>query len=124
MLGARILEKHFTLDKTKPGNDHYHAMDPDDIRNFRKQCDFVTSLLGQYHKEVLPCEQEARKQARRSLVAAQPLAAGTVITEKDLMIKRPGTGISPEYLDVVLGKKAIRDIKEDELLQWEMFLNS
>ncbi len=122
LLGARILEKHFTLDKTKPGNDHYHAMDPDDIRNFRKQCDFVTSTLGQYNKEVLPCEAEARKQARRSLVAAGPLTAGTIVTEKDMMIKRPGTGISPEYQHMLAGKKLLRDVKEDELLQWEMFI--
>jgi sialic acid synthase SpsE len=124
LLGARILEKHFTLDKTKPGNDHYHAMDPEDIRNFRKQCDFVTSTLGQYNKEVLPCEQEARKQARRSLVITSDKKAGDSINENDLMIKRPGTGIAPEHIDLIVGKKIIRNIREDELLQWDMFLGS
>lgn len=123
LLGARIIEKHFTLDKTKLGNDHYHAMDPDDIRNFRKQCDFVTSILGQSKKEVLPCELDARKQARRSIVASRDLSKGTIITENDFMIKRPGTGISPENIDIILGKKIICDVKYDELFQWEMFMH-
>lgn len=122
-LGARIIEKHFTLDKTKPGNDHYHAMDPADIRNFRQQCDFVTNLLGQRKKEVLPCEKESRKQARRSLVVARAIKAGEAINEKDLMIKRPGTGIEPKYIDLILGKAPRVDLREDEILQWNMFMN-
>lgn len=122
LLGARILEKHFTLDKTKPGNDHYHAMDPADMREFRAQCEYATSLLGSGPKRVLACEDEARRQARRSLVAARPIPAGERVTAADLLVKRPGTGIDPRFLEVVAGATAIRDIQEDEILQWEMFL--
>lgn len=122
LLGARILEKHFTLDKTKPGNDHYHAMDPEDIRQFRAQCDYVTSLLGEKRKRVFECEAEARRQARRSLVAARAIRAGECLTESDILIKRPGSGIDPRFLNVVLGACALRDIQDDEPLQWDMFI--
>jgi N-acetylneuraminate synthase len=120
--GARIIEKHFSLDKTKPGNDHYHAMDPADLREFRAHCDYITGLIGTDRKQVLPCETEARKQARRSLVAARSLHRGERIEASDLLVKRPGTGIDPRQLEVVIGATALRDIQEDEILQWDMFL--
>ena len=123
LLGARILEKHFTLDKTRPGNDHYHAMDPRDVREFRAQCDYVTSLIGQSRKDILACEAESRRQARRSLVAARALNAGEVIAATDIAIKRPGTGLPPEMLDVIIGRAVKKDIREDELLSWDMFLS-
>ncbi len=122
LLGARILEKHFTLDKTRPGNDHYHAMDPEDLKQFRAQCEYATALIGSDEKAVFPCEAEARKQARRSLVAARAIRTGEVLTAADLLVKRPGTGIDPRFLEVVAGSVAIRDIQEDEILQWDMFL--
>lgn len=122
LLGARIIEKHFTLDKTKTGNDHYHAMDPADIREFRQQCDYMTSLLGGNNKVVLACETEARKQARRSLVAARNIKAGEIIGNEDIAIKRPGTGIEPKFLDLFVGAKPVRDIHEDQLLQWDDFM--
>lgn len=122
LLGARILEKHFTLDKTRPGNDHYHAIDPEDIRLFRAQCDYVTSLLGEGRKRVLAAETEARRQARRSLVAARAIRAGERLTERDILIKRPGSGIDPRFLNIILGATARRDIQDDEPLQWDMFL--
>jgi N-acetylneuraminate synthase len=122
LFGARIIEKHFTLDKTRPGNDHYHAMDPADLREFRAQCDYVTGLIGADRKQVLPCEAEARKQARRSLVAARAIRHGERVEAADLLVKRPGTGIDPRQLEVVIGATARRDIQEDEILQWEMFL--
>ncbi len=123
LLGARFLEKHFTLDKTRAGNDHYHAMDPQDIRDFRAQCDYVTSLLGRDRKDVLPCEAEPRRQARRSLVAARAMKAGEIFTAADIAIKRPGTGLQPEMLDVVIGRPVKKDIREDEVLSWDVFLS-
>lgn len=122
LLGARIIEKHFTLDKTKTGNDHYHAMDPEDIREFRRRCAYMTSLLGGNSKVVLACEMEARKQARRSLVAARHIKAGEIIGNEDIAIKRPGTGIEPKFLDLFVGARTIRDIHEDQLLQWDDFM--
>jgi sialic acid synthase SpsE len=118
MLGARILEKHFTLDKSKPGNDHYHAMDPDDVRRFRAACDRLTAMMGEEQRRVFGAEEAARKHARRSIVAKQVIPAGTVITEEMVIAKRPGTGIPPAELSKVLGARAAKNIEEDELLEW------
>lgn len=119
LLGAEVLEKHFTLDKTLPGNDHYHAGDPRDfqtaIANFRK----INTLLGNGEKTVLDCERVSRREARRSLVLTRDMQAGEVIRETDVMAKRPGTGISPKYMDVVIGKQIKMDLGEDSVLTWD-----
>jgi len=121
LLGARIIEKHFTLDKSLPGNDHYHALDPHDLRRFLQECKSISSLSGQYAKKVLPCEEAARKQARRSLIAARAIQKGEVMKRDMIEIKRPGTGIYPNEWRHLLGKKARRPIGEDEILDWTMF---
>lgn len=123
LLGARIIEKHFTLDKNMKGNDHYHAMDPTDVINFRNECEFIHNSLGQSVKEVLECEKQSRLQARRSLVINKNKNCGDVISKNDILIKRPGTGIEPQHLDLIVGKKLLCDIKQDELLEWKMFLS-
>ena len=120
MLGASIIEKHFTLDKTLPGNDHYHSGNPEDfakaIHNFR----WIDRVLGREDKTVLECEMIPRREARRSLVLTKDMNAGEVIQNEHLMAKRPGTGISPACLDVVLGRKVVRDLAEDTILTWDM----
>ncbi len=121
MQGAEILEKHYTLDKSLPGNDHYHAMDPDDIRDFRTRQAYIQGLWGKREKTVLDCEATPRKFARRSLVANKLIPAGVAITEDMLSVKRPGTGISPVNYEMLIGKKARVDITEDDILQWDMF---
>lgn len=77
-------------------------------------------LLGSPEKTVLDCERIARREARRSLVLTRDMKAGEIITADDLMSKRPGTGISPEYVDIVLGRKVIRNLDEDTILMWDM----
>ncbi|MGD6816613.1 N-acetylneuraminate synthase family protein [Metabacillus sp. 113a] len=119
-LGARIIEKHYTYDKTLEGNDHYHAMDANDIKTFKNNMRVVNNVLGQYYKEPLKSEEQAIKYARRSLVATQDIAKGTIITEEMITWKRPGVGISPKYLDLVIGREAKLNIKEDDILIWEM----
>lgn len=119
MLGADVIEKHFTLDKTLKGNDHYHAGDPEDFRKAVDNFRLIQQILGSDKKTVLECEQIPRKQARRSLVLTRDIKAGEVLTEKDLVAKRPGTGISPKYLDIVLGRKVNADLDEDSILTWE-----
>jgi N-acetylneuraminate synthase len=121
MLGARIVEKHFTLDKTKPGNDHYHAMDPEDLRLFRQQQAYLENLLGSGALGDRASEELARRYARRSLVASRRVAAGQRVTREEIGVKRPGTGIPPKEMESLIGRCASRDIEEDTVFQWDMF---
>ncbi len=120
LLGASILEKHFTFDKTLPGNDHYHAMDKKDLAVFRARMDRDFTILGSFEKKALPSEAPARANARRSLVAARRIGAGEELSLELLTWKRPGSGISPSEIDEVVGRKAARDIEEDEVLYWSL----
>ena len=121
LLGAAFIEKHFTFDKTLPGNDHYHAMDKEDLKLFWKKWNFVEELLGSFKVTALPDEEPARKNARRSLVAARNIPKGKVIDEQDLSWKRPAHGISAKYYYDLIGKNALVDIQEDTVLKWHMF---
>lgn len=121
LLGAQVIEKHFTLDKTLPGNDHFHGMDPDDAKNILQDIELVDTLKGSGELVCLESEALSRKMARRSLVSAVAIPKGTVVTTEMLTAKRPGTGISPQDIDKVIGKKAAIDIDEDVTLQYEMF---
>lgn len=118
LLGAKVLEKHFTHDKTLPGNDHYHAMDKNDLKRFYERMRRTLDSIGELEVRALPEEEPARRHARRSLVAARNIAAGEVITGADLTFKRPAHGISPRNFDEVTGMIARRDIEEDTVLQW------
>ena len=120
LLGAAILEKHFTHDKSLPGNDHYHAMDKEDLKTFRRHYERVLGLIGSSQKTVLAVEEEARRHARRSLVAAHTIPKGARITEADLTWKRPGHGIGPKHLSEVIGRIAKEEIAEDTVLTWTM----
>lgn len=120
LLGAMILEKHFTFDKTLPGNDHYHAMDREDLKRFHARLERLSRLVGSLHKAPLPSEAPAIVNARRSLVASRAIPGGQVIGIEDLTWKRPAHGISPREIEAVVGKVADKDIAEDELLQWGM----
>jgi len=118
MLGSVIIEKHFTHDKTLPGNDHYHAMDKEDLKLFRNNLKRTFEILGSFKVEALEDEESARKNARRSLVANKDIKKGQIITKEDLTFKRPAHGISPKFIDEVVGKKAVCDIKEDSVMKW------
>lgn len=118
--GAVILEKHFTLDKTLPGNDHAHAMDVDDVLKFKDNLNFLSKISGRINKQPLICESATRKEIRRSVVAKKDIAKGKVIEKSDIAFKRPGTGISPTDVGDVIGKVATVDILEDTLIDFEM----
>ena len=120
LLGAEVIEKHFTLDKTLPGNDHYHAGDPEDFKKAISNFKWINTILGSPEKTVLDCEKVPRREARRSLVLTRDLKAGETIQKEDLMPKRPGTGISPVYTEIVIGRKVVRDLPEDTILTWDM----
>lgn len=117
-LGATVIEKHFTLDKTLPGPDHKASLEPDElkamvsaIRNIEKAID------GSGLKEVSKSEEKNKPIARKSIVAATNIKKGEIFTPKNLTVKRPGTGISPMQWDEVIGKEAKRDFQEDELIE-------
>ncbi len=120
LLGADVIEKHFTLDKTLPGNDHYHAGDPNDFKKAISNFKWIDKILGKAEKTVLDCEIVPRREARRSLVLTRDIEAGEIIKLEDLMAKRPGTGIPPKYIDIVVGRKVKEKLKEDTILTWEM----
>lgn len=120
MMGAEVIEKHFTLDKTLEGNDHYHAGDPEDFKKAIANFKWIDTILGSGEKTVLECERIPRREARRSLVTTRDMKKGEVINETDVMAKRPGTGISPQYMDIVIGRKVKNDLSEDTILQWQM----
>ena len=120
MLGAEVIEKHFTLDKTLQGNDHYHAGDPEDFKKAIRNFAWIDQVLGSPEKTVLDCEIVPRREARRSLVLTRDMKAGEIIGVDDIMPKRPGTGISPIYTDIVVGRKMLQDAAEDTILTWDM----
>lgn len=122
ILGAQVIEKHFTLDKTLPGNDHYHAMDPDDLRLFVKNLQFIQEITGETEKRPLESEMPARLYARRSIVAKREIPKGTLITEDMITFKRPGTGIEPSKAGSVIGRVALDTIREDEIIVPEKIL--
>ena len=120
LLGAEVIEKHFTLDKTLSGNDHYHAGDPEDFRKAIANFRWIDSILGNPEKTVLDCEIVPRREARRSLVLTRSMKEGEEIQKEDLMPKRPGSGISPVYTDIVVGRKIKTNLEEDTILTWDM----
>ncbi len=117
--GALVLEKHFTHDKKLSGNDHYHAMDVNDLKKFAENVELLSEVLGQENKAALADEATARKHARRSIVVDRTLNAGHVIAERDVTCKRPAHGISPVFWDQVIGRRIRRDLDEDHVLQWD-----
>lgn len=120
LLGAEVIEKHFTLDKTIPGNDHYHSGDPSDFKKAIENFRWIDSIRGSAEKTVFECEMNSRREARRSLVLTRSIKKGEAIKETDLIAKRPGTGIPPAFIDIVVGRRVVRDLEEDTILTWEM----
>jgi len=119
-LGAVIIEKHFTDDKTKSGNDHYHAMDMQDIIDFRNEIEFNKKLLGESEiKHAIDSEATARLNARRSVVAIGQIKKGERLTSRNLITKRPASGISAKYWDKVIGMKARIDMEDDHIIRWD-----
>ena len=119
LLGAEVIKKHFTLDKSLPGNDHYHSGDPEDFKKAISNFRWIGIVLGSGEKTVLECEQIPRREARRSLVLTRDMKKGEEIKLEDLGFKRPGTGIRPDEVKYVIGKKLMRDTEKDEILKWE-----
>lgn len=120
-MGARIIEKHFTLDRNMPGPDHQASIEPLDFQRMVQSIRHVEAALGDGVKRPAVSEREIRPNIRKSLVAAVDLQEGEMITPEVLQIKRPGTGISPSFLKEVIGLKLTRPVKKDTVLKWEDF---
>lgn len=120
-LGACMIEKHYTIDKTIQGSpDHHLSVDPSEGKALMDGIRTIEKAFGKSVKGLEPLEKEAFLYARRSVTSAKAIPAGTTITRDMLTYKRPGTGISPRHFDLVIGRQAKQDIAEDTTLGWEM----
>ncbi|MBI3046058.1 MAG: N-acetylneuraminate synthase family protein [Candidatus Harrisonbacteria bacterium] len=122
-LGAKIIEKHFTLDKNMPGPDQPSSADPAEFKKMAEQIRFFDKAVNSNEKNIAPGarEKEMRKAFRRSLVANVNISKGTKITEDLLGVKRPGTGIPSSEMAKVLGKRAKRDLVKNTILKYSDF---
>jgi sialic acid synthase SpsE len=121
-LGAVAVEKHYTVDKTLPGSpDHHLSVDANDLAEMMRGIRTIEKAMGVYEKGPVEAESSAYRYARRSIVSACDIPEGATITRDMLTFKRPGTGIYPKYVDVVVGRVAKRRITSDTVLEWEMF---
>jgi N,N'-diacetyllegionaminate synthase len=117
-LGAVMIEKHFTLSRELPGPDHVASLEPDELKQMIADIRAVSSAFGDGIKRRKASEENAAQVVRKSLVTTRPLKAGDVIDESSLRSLRPGNGISPTYIHVVVGRNASRDIEEGSMLSW------
>ena len=120
-MGAKIYEKHFTLNKTLPGPDHRMSLDPEELKQTVKAIRKTEGALGRSEKQVLEVEKENRLLLRKSLVADKDINKGDLILRNMIAIKRPGTGLSPSKLERIIGKRAKVDIPKDSMLTNEIF---
>ncbi len=118
-LGAVMVEKHFTLANDLPGPDHQASLVPEEFRRLVGAIRETQAALGDGRKQADQAELELRRLARKSIVAAQPISAGAIIRPELLALKRPGTGIAPQFYDTIIGRRTIRAIPADELIAWD-----
>lgn len=116
-LGARVIEKHFTLDRNLPGPDHRASLTPADLAEMVKAVRNVETALGDGIKAVAEAERANIEVARKSIVAARDIKAGDMLTEDNITVKRPGNGISPMEWDNVIGTRAVKDFPYDSLIE-------
>lgn len=116
-MGASIIEKHFTLDKNMEGPDHKASLEPDELKNMVNSIRNIERAMGTGEKIPSPSEIKNINIARKSIVAKCHINQGEIFSEKNITTKRPGNGISPMKWFHVLGKTAIRDFEEDELIE-------
>jgi N-acetylneuraminate synthase len=119
-LGACVIEKHFTLDRSLPGPDHGTSLEPEEMVEMVEGIRIVEAALGHGRKEPAASEANTASVARKSLVAARDIPAGATLTRKDIAVKRPGTGLSPAMLAYLLGQTLIADLPEGSLFTMDI----
>ncbi len=118
-LGSCVIEKHFTLDKDLPGWDHQISADPIELKEIVNESININKALGNFQRTVSKAEEEKKLKFRRSIVSSKDLKKGHVIKLDDIDFKRPGTGMAPDEVKYIIGKKINKDIGYDELIKWE-----
>ena len=118
--GAKVIEKHFTLDRKMKGPDHNFAIEPDELKQMVTYIRDIEKAQGTGEKKISDIEKEMYEKARRSIHANKDIPKGTKISREMLIIKRPGYGIKPKYINELKDKKAKKNIKKDEWITWDM----
>ena len=115
-MGASVIEKHFTLDKSMEGPDHKASLDPQELKAMVSAIRNIEKALGSSKKKPSPSESKNIEVVRKSIVASQGIAKGEFLTENNITVKRPGNGISPMKWDEIVGSIAVKDYQADELI--------
>lgn len=118
-LGAKVIEKHFTLDRTMTGSGHSFSVDPPLLKKMVENIRLAEEVLGREDLRIIEAEQKTRESARMSIIAKCDIKKGEIIREDMLTVKRPGTGISPKHFDEMINKRVKRDIHINEQLKWD-----
>lgn len=118
--GAKVIEKHFTLDRNLKGPDHKFAIEPDELKAMVKGIRDAEKAIGSSIKGLAHTERLHHQRGRRSIFAKMDIPKGTIITEDMLAVLRPGVGLMPKYFDIVVGREARKDIKKNEPITWEV----
>lgn len=116
-MGAEIIEKHFTLDHNMPGPDHKASLEPQELKDMVRAIRNIELALGDGNKHVSDSERKNISIARKSIIASRDIRKGEILSEENLTVKRPGNGINPMRWNEIMGKTAIRDFAEDELIE-------
>lgn len=119
MLGAAVVEKHFTMNRAWKGTDHKFSLEPTGMHKMVRDLERVDMMLGDGVKHILDFEWEARKKMGKSLYTAHPLKAGTIVSDQDIVLKSPGGGLPPYRLSDIVGKKLLTDLAEEEQILTE-----
>lgn len=119
-MGATVIEKHFTISKKLPGPDHKASLEPNELKEMVKAIRDTEKILGSYEKKPTKSEEKIMRLTRKSIVANQDILKGSSINKNMVAIKRPGTGLNPSYIDWIIGKKAKRDIRKNEIFDLKM----
>ena len=122
ILGARVIEKHFSDKKGKKGNDHFHSLNYKDLKKYLENIKLIQKIIkNKKGRPLLDGEKISRKNARRSIVTFGEIKKGEILSKKNLIMKRPGTGISPIKIEKVLGKIAKKNMKDDYIIKFSDF---
>ena len=118
-LGANVIERHFTLDRFMEGPDHILSSEPQEMKELLELSKTIPQILGDGVKRIQPGEYLNLNLQRKSIYANRSLKSGDIIKKEDIIIKGPGGGILPKYIDVVVGRSVRKDIKKDHPIIWE-----